>query len=101
MAKHCGFWAGLVLACGVALPTLAQDETAPTADTVVATVNGTEITLGELIILREKLPAQYQALPDDMLFTGLMDQAIQQAALEQSVAESTTCLLYTSPSPRD
>jgi peptidyl-prolyl cis-trans isomerase C len=31
-----------------------------------------------------------EALPDDMLFTGLMDQAIQQAALEQSVAESTT-----------
>ena len=49
MAKHYGFWTGLVLACGVALPTLAQDEAAPTADTVVATVNGTEITLGELI----------------------------------------------------
>ncbi len=90
MAKHSGFWTGLVLACGVALPSFAQDDAAPTADTVVATVNGTEITLGELIILREKLPPQYQALPDEMLFAGLMDQAIQQAALEQSVAGTAT-----------
>lgn len=90
MAKHSGFLAGLVLACGMAVPALAQDEAAPTADTVVATVNGTEITLGELIILREKLPAQYQALPDDMLFKGLMDQAIQQATLEQSVEAEKT-----------
>ncbi|NBE07420.1 peptidylprolyl isomerase [Paragemmobacter ruber] len=90
MAKHSGFWAGLLLAGSMALPSLAQDDAAATADTVVATVNGTEITLGELIILREKLPPQYQALPDDMLFTGLMDQAIQQAALEQSVAAAGT-----------
>ncbi|MEY4872377.1 MAG: hypothetical protein RLZZ563_1707, partial [Pseudomonadota bacterium] len=87
MAKHSGIWAGLALACTVALPALAQDEAAPatdvTADTVVASVNGTDITLGELIILREKLPAQYQSLPDDMLFKGLIDQAIQQLALEQ------------------
>lgn len=89
MAKHGGLLAGVMLACSVALPVLAQDD-APTADTVVATVNGTDITLGELIILREKLPAQYQALPDDMLFKGLIDQAIQQTALEQSVAESKT-----------
>ena len=94
MAKHSGIWAGLALACTVALPALAQDEAAPatdvTADTVVASVNGTDITLGELIILREKLPAQYQSLPDDMLFKGLIDQAIQQLALEQSVEGSKT-----------
>lgn len=89
MAKQSRFWTGLVLACGLAFPAAAQDD-APTADTVVATVNGTEITLGELIILREKLPAQYQALPDDMLFKGLIDQAVQQTALEQSVAEGKT-----------
>ena len=93
MAKHGrafgGVLTGLAMTCGLAFPVLAQDEAA-TADTVVATVNGTAITLGELIILREKLPAQYQALPDDMLFNGLIDQAIQQTALEQSVAETTT-----------
>lgn len=89
MAKQSRLWTGLVLACGLAFPAVAQDD-AVTADTVVATVNGTDITLGELIILREKLPAQYQALPDDMLFKGLIDQAVQQTALEQSVAEGKT-----------
>ncbi len=72
----------------VSAPVAAQDDAAATADTVVATVNGTEITLGQLIVLRERLPAQYQSLPDDMLFKGLVDQAIQQAALEQSVGET-------------
>ncbi len=86
MAKHTGFWAGLTLAVAAALPLAAQD--APTVDTVVATVNGESITLGELIVLREKLPAQYQQLPDDVLFKGLIDQAVQQLALEQSVADT-------------
>jgi peptidyl-prolyl cis-trans isomerase C len=94
MAKHFGILAGLAFACGMTLPALAQDEAAPatdvTAETVVASVNGTDITLGELIILREKLPAQYQSLPDDILFKGLIDQAVQQLALEQSVAGSTS-----------
>ncbi len=86
MAKHTGIWAGLALGLAVALPLSAQD--APTVDTVVATVNGQNITLGELIVLREKLPAQYQQLPDDVLFKGLIDQAVQQLALEQSVADT-------------
>ena len=89
MAKHSKVWAGLMLACSLSLPALAQDEAA-SADTVVAVVNGTEITLGELIILREKLPAQYQALPDDLLFKGLIDQAVQQTALEQAVSAETS-----------
>ena len=90
MAKQTGFWAGLAIVCTAAMPVFAQDDTAAapkdvTASTVVATVNGTEITLGELIVLREKLPAQYQSLPDDVLFKGLIDQAVQQSALAQSV----------------
>ncbi len=84
MAKHTGILAGLTLAVLSALPLSAQD--APTADTVVASVNGENITLGELIVLREKLPAQYQQLPDDVLWKGLIDQAVQQLTLEQSVA---------------
>ncbi len=88
MAKHTGFWAGLTLAMVSALPLAAQDT--PTADTVVATVNGEAITLGELVVLREKLPAEYQQLPDDVLFKGLIDQAVQQLVLEQSVADTRT-----------
>ena len=53
----------------------------PTADTVVATVNGTEITLGHMIAMRDNLPAQYLQLDDQTLFDGILDQIIQQVAL--------------------
>lgn len=74
---------GLALGLLLAAPLAAQDTG---ADTVVATVNGTQITLGEMIVLREMLPAQYQQLPDDVLFKGILDQLVQQTVLEQSVA---------------
>jgi peptidyl-prolyl cis-trans isomerase C len=54
---------------------------------VVATVNGTQITLGQMVALRETLPEQYQSLPDDVLFKGIMDQLVQQELLRQSVTE--------------
>ena len=65
----------------------APDAAAPvaaTAGTVVATVNGTELTIGHMLALREKLPAEYQSLPDDVLFKGILDQLVQQTALAQS-----------------
>ena len=83
MAKH--FGAALALAVLAALPVRAED--APTADTVVATVNGTNITLGNMIALRSALPAQYQALPDDVLFKGILDQLVQQEVLKQSLPQ--------------
>lgn len=67
-----------------AAPAFAEGETAAT---VIATVNGTDITLGEMIALRESLPEQYQSLPDDVLFKGIMDQLVQQEVLRQSVTE--------------
>ena len=80
------FGAAAVLAlCLGTLSARAQDAG---ADTVVATVNGKQITLGHMIVLRDQLPAQYQALPDDVLFSGILDQLIQQSALEQA-AEGT------------
>ena len=64
--KSTGFWRAFALATSLVLgaPAMAQDMT---ADTVVATVNGTEITLGQMIVLRGTLSEQYQALPDDVL----------------------------------
>jgi len=82
--KYAGFWAGMVLAAGLALPVHAEGETAAT---VVATVNGTDITLGHMIALRETLPEQYLTLPDDVLFKGILDQLVQQEALAQSMTE--------------
>ncbi len=83
MAKMAGFWAGFALTTALAAPVWAEGETAAT---VVASVNGTQITLGQMIALRENLPAQYQALPDDVLFKGILDQLIQQETLSQSKA---------------
>lgn len=86
MAKMTGFCAGAVFAAALAAPVWAEGETAAT---VVATVNGTEITLGQMIALHENLPEQYEALPDDVLFNGILDQLIQQETLSQSLAAPT------------
>ena len=55
------------------------------ADTVVATVNGQDITLGHMIVLKTRLPAQYQNIPHETLFEGILDQLVQQTLLGQSV----------------
>lgn len=79
MHKTLTFLASVAM-CGVlTLPAAAQDET--TVDTVVATVNGTNITVGHMIVARASLPEQYQQLPDEVLFNGILDQLIEQTAL--------------------
>ncbi len=83
MAKAMQFLAGMAVMASLGAPLWAQD--APTSETVVATVNGTTITLGHMIAAKAALPEQYQALPPDVLFKGIMDQLIQQTALEQSM----------------
>lgn len=62
---------------------LAQDEQ-PGPDTVVATVNGVEITLGHMVVAKATLPEQYRNMPATVLFPGILDQLIQQTALAQS-----------------
>ena len=88
MAKALQFLAGAVLSLGLALPVLAEE--APTAATVVAVVNGTEITLGHMIAARESLPEQYKSLPADVLFKGILDQLVQQTMLQQSAEPALT-----------
>lgn len=84
------------MALALSAPTFAQDTTPATpatdanAETVVATVNGTDITLGQMLVLRQRLPAQYQQLPDDQLFKGVLEQLIQQQALADTVAGDVT-----------
>jgi peptidyl-prolyl cis-trans isomerase C len=84
MTKRTGIWSVLALVAGLSGPALAEGET---ADTVVATVNGVQITLGHMIALRETLPPEYQQLPDDVLFKGIYNQLIQQEVLAQSAGE--------------
>lgn len=63
----------------MALPATAQD-----ADTVVATVNGTDITVGHMIVARASLPEQFQQLPNEVLFDGILEQLINQTLLAQA-----------------
>ncbi len=89
----------LLLYAAPLTPALAQESTVPAADgaapetgdvgtdTVLATVNGEAITLGHVIATRAALPEQYQALPDEILFEGILEQLIQQTLLEQAVGE--------------
>lgn len=60
------------------------EETGPGPETVVATVNGTEIKLGHMILAREALPPQYQQLPNDVLFKGILDQLVEQVLLAEA-----------------
>ncbi len=83
MTQKSTFFAALAVCIAASQPVFAED---PTAATVVATVNGTEITLGNLIVARNKLPPEYQSLPDDLIFGGLLDQIVQQVVIEQSMA---------------
>ncbi|MBS0125658.1 peptidylprolyl isomerase [Thetidibacter halocola] len=61
-----------------------------TASTVVATVNGTEITLAHMLMVRASLPEQYQELPADVLWDGILDQLIQQESLAQDPRAEVT-----------
>ena len=71
------------ISLSLAAPVAAQD-----ARTVLATVNGTDITLGHLIAMRAMLPAQYQELPDEVLYNGMLDQLIQQEVVADSLRGS-------------
>ena len=82
MRKGVTILASLVIAAGLAMPVQAQEETSP--ETVVATVNGTDITLGHVIVAFTTLPAQYQQLGADVLLPGIIDQLVRQTALAQS-----------------
>ena len=82
MLKPLTYLGAAALSLALAGPIAAEE---PSADTVVATVNGTEITLGHMIALRDTLPPQYLQLEDQVLFDGILDQIIQQTALAESL----------------
>ncbi|MGR3467223.1 MAG: peptidylprolyl isomerase [Shimia sp.] len=57
-----------------------------TLDTVVATVNGDDITVAHVLDIRRQLPAEYANIPNDVLWNGIVDQLIQQRVLAESIA---------------
>lgn len=70
------------------LPAFADAHSEVDAQTVLATVNGTEITMGHIIALLARLPQEYQSLPDETLFQGMLDQVIQQQILADATAQT-------------
>jgi peptidyl-prolyl cis-trans isomerase C len=77
------------LVAALAFPAIAQ-ESEVTADTVVATVNGSDITVGHMMVVRARLPQQYQQLEPQVLFDGILDQLIQQTLLGQQAGDLNT-----------
>ena len=83
MQKPLTFLAPLAFVAAMALPAAAQETVTADPSVVVATVGDTEITVGHMIVAWASLPQQYQDLPDDVLFQGILDQLVQQTALQQ------------------
>ncbi len=77
MLKRTSFLGAVATTALLALPLHAEEG----ADQVIATVNGKDITMGHMIVVRSSLPDQYRNLPDDVLFNGILDQVIQQTVL--------------------
>lgn len=75
----------LVFALGVTASAAFAQEKSYDAETVLAEVNGTSITLGNVIAMRMRLPEQYQNLPDEVLYGGILDQLIDQVVLSDYV----------------
>lgn len=82
MLKHVTFLGSAALSVVFSTTAMAQDVT---ANTVVAKVGETEITLGEVIIARTQLPQQYNQFPNSVLFQGVIDQLIQQQLLADAL----------------
>lgn len=58
-----------------------------TADTVLATVSGIDITVGHVIAALGGLEPEEQGYPNDVLLEGLTERLIQQAAISASQTE--------------
>ena len=57
----------------------------PKLTTVVATVNGTELTLAHVLDIKRQLPDQYKNLEESVLFNGIIEQLVQQQLLASSI----------------
>ena len=83
-------WASAALAQTTTEPAEPAAETAEAAapsysvDSALAVVDGVTLTLGQLIAIRRELPDQYQNLPDEVLFNGIIEQLIDQMLLARA-----------------
>lgn len=73
----------LAMCVGLAATGLAQEveNSAISPDQVVATINGDTITMADLQAIYEELPQQYRQMPLEMLFSNLVENAIDSRLL--------------------
>ncbi len=81
MSKHLSILAAATISLALAVPAFGEQKN---ANTVVATVNDEQITVGHMITVYEGLPANYRTLPPETLFPLILDQLVQQTLLSQS-----------------
>ena len=85
MAALRGILAALTFGIAAQITPAAAQSTAsdgvPTADRIVVVVDEKPITLGELIVMRQRLPQAYQDLPDEVLLDSLVKLAVRQQVL--------------------
>ena len=78
----------ILLAAMIAVPMLSAPALAQDADTVVATVGDEQITLGQMIVMKQSIQDPNMAhLPDQALWDMMLDQLIRQTAVAQSAKE--------------
>lgn len=78
--------ASFLMLATLSMPAFSDDLT---ADTVLATVQDTKITVAHIVALIDRLPQNYQALDDKILFEGALDQMIQQTLLGKIIDPNT------------
>ena len=82
MAKFTTIFRNIAFTLFLSTPLAAQETNLAT---VVATVNGTKLTLAHMLDIKRQLPQQYKNLEDSVLFNGIIEQLIQQQLLASSV----------------
>jgi len=82
MAKSSTIFRNIAFTLFLSTPLAAQEAN---LTTVVATVNGTELTLAHVLDIKRQLPEQYRNLEDSVLFNGIIEQLVQQQLLASSV----------------
>ena len=81
MAKFNKIFRNIAFTLFLSTPLAAQEAN---LTTVVATVNGTKLTLAHVLDIKRQLPAQYKNLEDSVLFNGIIEQLVQQQLLASS-----------------
>ena len=77
----------IALITALAAPAFAQD-----ADTVVATVDGTEITLGQMAAMKLNMPPEMAQVPATEIWSLLLDEMVRQAALANEGEKNLSAL---------